>query len=170
MGSGHSVTVNGAASFAGKAVVVGTHATGPAGDYDGNGSVGPEDFALWRANFGNSASPSGSGADGNGSGSIDAGDYVTWRKSVGGSSTLSTLNFTANNVDLPLIVINADGQFTNGTGASLAIGNPSLTPDQVNAGGASGSTVKGSTGGLIINRDYTYNASQPRQTSRSTSR
>ena len=41
---------------------------------------------------------------------------------------MNTINFTANNVDVPLIVINADGQFTNGTGASLAIGNPTLTP------------------------------------------
>src|SRR5262249_19461613 len=40
VGSGHSVDVNGSAAFAGKGVVVGTHSTGPAGDYDGNGSVG----------------------------------------------------------------------------------------------------------------------------------
>ncbi|HEY2252664.1 MAG TPA: hypothetical protein VGH74_16435, partial [Planctomycetaceae bacterium] len=158
VGSGHSVNVNGAASFAGKGVVAGSHATGPAGDYDGNGSVGPEDFAIWRANFGNSASPSGSGADGNSNGAIDAADYVVWRKSLGGSPTLSTLNFTANNVDVPLIVLNADGQIQNGTGTSLSIGSPTATADQVHAGGAVGSTVKGMAGGLIVNRDWTYTA------------
>src|SRR6201995_2229381 len=98
-------------------------------------------------------------SDGNGNGVVDAADYVIWRNNVGAAgSAMNTINFTANNVDVPLIVINADGQFTNGTGTSLSIGSPSRTADQVNAGGASGSTVKGSTGGLTLNRDYTYNA------------
>jgi hypothetical protein len=155
---GHTATVDGASAFAAKGVVVGNHATSAAGDYDGNGSVGSEDYTVWKSNFGNSVT-AGSGADGNGNGVVDAADYTIWRDNLGNSAAaMNTLNFTANNVDLPLIVINADGQFTNGTGTSLAIGNPSLTADQVHAGGASGSTVKGSTGGLIINRDYTYNA------------
>jgi hypothetical protein len=56
------------------------------GDYDGNGSVGPEDYALWRANYG---STSNSNADGNLNGVVDAADYVVWRKAESASSSAS---------------------------------------------------------------------------------
>jgi hypothetical protein len=56
-----------------------------AGDYDGNGIVGPEDYTAWRANFGGTTSP-GAGADGNGDGVIDAADYVVWRNNLGAGS------------------------------------------------------------------------------------
>jgi hypothetical protein len=154
---GRTVTVD-ASAFAGKGVVVGNHATALAGDFDGNGSVGPEDYTRWKTDFGTIVGTAGSGADGNANGVVDAADYTVWRDHLGTSATVSTLNFTANNVDLPLIVINADGQIANGTGTSLSIGSPTPTADQVHAGGASGSTVKGTTGGLIINRDLTYTA------------
>jgi hypothetical protein len=49
------------------------------GDYDGDGSVGPQDHTLWKSTFGDSVLP-GEGADGNGDGIIDAADYVFWRK------------------------------------------------------------------------------------------
>jgi hypothetical protein len=51
----------------------------PPGDYDGNGTVGPEDHAEWVANFG-SSNPA---ADGNGNGIVDAADYVIWRANEG---------------------------------------------------------------------------------------
>lgn len=50
-----------------------------AGDYDGSGSVGPQDHAIWGANFGSNNFD----ADGNGNGIVDAADYVVWRNNVG---------------------------------------------------------------------------------------
>jgi hypothetical protein len=51
------------------------------GDYDGNGTIGPEDYNIWRANFGDTIA-AGTGADGNGNGVVDAADYVIWRKNT----------------------------------------------------------------------------------------
>jgi hypothetical protein len=53
----------------------------PPGDYNGNGSVGPEDYSTWRSTFGNSVS-AGTGADGNSNGIIDGADYVVWRNNL----------------------------------------------------------------------------------------
>ena len=52
------------------------------GDYDGNGEVGPEDYDVWRANFGDSSLLT---ADGNGDGVVNAADYTIWRDNVGAS-------------------------------------------------------------------------------------
>jgi hypothetical protein len=51
---------------------------GVLGDYDGNGSVGEEDFDYWRAIFGTTNSA----ADGNGNGIVDAADYTLWRDAL----------------------------------------------------------------------------------------
>jgi hypothetical protein len=48
------------------------------GDYDENGSVGNEDYELWKNSFGQSAAPGGE-ADGNRDGIINAADYTVWR-------------------------------------------------------------------------------------------
>ncbi|MCI0331659.1 MAG: S8 family serine peptidase [Planctomycetes bacterium] len=61
----------------------------PPGDYDGNGSVGPEDFNVWREDFATSVS-AGTGADGNGNGTVDAADYVVWRKFATGSGAAAS--------------------------------------------------------------------------------
>lgn len=47
------------------------------GDYDGGGSVGAEDYTLWKDSFG--ATSGDLRADGNQSTSIDAGDFTIWR-------------------------------------------------------------------------------------------
>ena len=52
------------------------------GDYNGNGTVGPEDYDLWKANFGSTTFPA---ADGNGDGIVNAGDYTVWRNHLGDS-------------------------------------------------------------------------------------
>jgi prepilin-type N-terminal cleavage/methylation domain-containing protein/prepilin-type processing-associated H-X9-DG protein len=49
------------------------------GDYDGNGSVGPEDYQYWVEHHRASVA-AGSGADGNGDGVVEGADYVMWRK------------------------------------------------------------------------------------------
>jgi hypothetical protein len=49
------------------------------GDYNGDGLVDPNDFAVWRSTFGSETDAS---ADGNGDGVVDTRDYVIWRKSV----------------------------------------------------------------------------------------
>lgn len=44
-------------------------------DYDRNGSVGPEDYEVWKTSFATSFAA----ADGNGDGVVDAADYTIWR-------------------------------------------------------------------------------------------
>jgi hypothetical protein len=60
------------------------------GDYSGNGTVGPEDYDIWVANFGSTTMLD---ADGNGNGIVDAADYTVWRdhlgQTLGGSSLAS---------------------------------------------------------------------------------
>ena len=53
---------------------------GLAGDYSGNGTVGPEDYDVWRTNFGSITLLA---ADGNGNGIVDAADYSLWRDHLG---------------------------------------------------------------------------------------
>jgi hypothetical protein len=67
----------------------------PTGDYDGNGTVGTEDYNLWRASFG-TMNPA---ADGNGSGIVDAADYVLWRENLGDTGgTVGMITGTFDNV------------------------------------------------------------------------
>ncbi len=58
----------------------------PAGDYDGNGVVDANDYAVWRANFGKQTIIHGSGSDGNYDGTIDMADYIIWRDSMTSSA------------------------------------------------------------------------------------
>lgn len=158
--SGHTVTIDQASPFVGKGIVVGTSASlGLVGDYDGSGIVDAGDYSQWKLTFGNSVGTVGSGADGNSDGIVNAADYTVWRDNKGSSAVgTSVLSFTDNNVNVPLIVLNSDGVISNDTGTSLSIGDPALSNDEVHAGGASGSTVNGTAGGLIVNRNWTYNA------------
>ncbi len=67
----------------------------PAGDYDGNGIVDANDYAVWRSNFGKQTIIHGSGADGNYDGVIDAADYLVWRNSLAGGAGAGALAGTA---------------------------------------------------------------------------
>ena len=65
----------------------------PAGDYNGDGVVDANDYAVWRANFGKQTIIHGSGADGNYDGIINNADYIIWRNSlaaVSGAGALAT--------------------------------------------------------------------------------
>jgi len=53
------------------------------GDYNGDGNVAANDYALWREAFGTGDA----WTDGNGNGSADAADYVMWRSRAVGQST-----------------------------------------------------------------------------------
>ncbi len=48
------------------------------GDFDGNGTVGSEDYDLWKNTLGQAATP-GDAADGSRNGVVDAADYTVWR-------------------------------------------------------------------------------------------
>jgi hypothetical protein len=72
-----------------------------AGDYNANGSVGAEDYQLWRSSFGASNTPA---ADGSGNNTIDAADYVLWRKNMGSGSSAGVgqaASFTVENIPEP---------------------------------------------------------------------
>jgi hypothetical protein len=53
------------------------------GDYSGDGTVGPEDYSVWKSNFGSTTQLA---ADGNGNGVVDAADYTIWRDNLGAGS------------------------------------------------------------------------------------
>ncbi|HVT27503.1 MAG TPA: hypothetical protein VHE81_05735 [Lacipirellulaceae bacterium] len=73
-----------------------------AGDYDGNNTIGSQDYAKWQANFGKFVAQ-GNNADGNSNGVIDAADYVLWRKAVSAPGSGSALNGSA--VPEPMSVV-----------------------------------------------------------------
>jgi hypothetical protein len=47
-----------------------------AGDFNGDGHVGPDDYVVWKSTFGSIAMLA---ADGNGDGVVNAADYTVWR-------------------------------------------------------------------------------------------
>jgi cytochrome c peroxidase len=57
------------------------------GDYDGDGLVNDDDYAVWAAEYGSTTSLETSSllADGNGDGAVDTADYTVWRDNYGAS-------------------------------------------------------------------------------------
>ena len=79
------------------------------GDYDGNGTVGQEDYDLWRSTFGTASGVP--AADGNNNGVVDASDYDVWRKHLGQSSSITG----SISGDLTLNVLDPAGAWSNFT-------------------------------------------------------
>jgi hypothetical protein len=73
------------------------------GDYDYNGTVEQQDYAVWRANYGKSV-PQGSGADGNADGVVNSSDYVFWRKRLGSAGAAAAAIVTDWHVSEPVAV------------------------------------------------------------------
>jgi hypothetical protein len=78
-----------------------------AGDYNGNGSVGSEDYTLWQDQRGDFVTPF-SGTDGNGNGIVDAADYQVWKNNFGATpGTTSVLGQTSLGTISPRTVVQA---------------------------------------------------------------
>ena len=71
-------------------------------DYDIDGDVDNNDYAVWRANSGSNLLLA---ADGNKNAVVDAGDYVLWRKAVSAGSaagaSVASLSAAATTNDSP---------------------------------------------------------------------
>ena len=84
--------ITGAAdALGGFAVGVPTSPT-DAGDFNGDGLIGPEDYEQWKLDFGMTVDPPGSGSDGNGDGRVDAADYTMWRDALAATTTALSPN------------------------------------------------------------------------------
>jgi hypothetical protein len=72
---------------------------GAPGDYDGGGTVGPEDYTVWKQKFGTTDAA----ADGNGDGTVDLADYIVWNKNQGAMGSVGDITgtFDALTHDLP---------------------------------------------------------------------
>jgi hypothetical protein len=79
-------TKESSASF-GKPTLVLTYVAPKHGDYNGNGTVGPEDYTDWRSKFGMTGAFT---ADGNGNNVVDAADYVVWRNNLSPAASSAT--------------------------------------------------------------------------------
>jgi len=98
-------------SLPGIAIKVGQTSSGPIpGDYNNNGSVGPEDYTVWKSTFNNNVTV-GTGADGNSNGKVDAADYTVWRDNldVAGSGSLSASVPEPSTVTLGVLALGATG-------------------------------------------------------------
>ncbi|MCO6042571.1 hypothetical protein NG895_01495 [Aeoliella sp. ICT_H6.2] len=70
------------------------------GDYDENGTVNAEDYALWLEQFGSSVLL-GSGADGNQDGIVDLADYTLWRNHLGATLAVQSAEVPVTPVEVP---------------------------------------------------------------------
>jgi hypothetical protein len=111
--------------------IINIAAVSPGGDYDGNGTVGNEDYDLWRANFGTANAAT----DGNGDGVVDSADYVVWRDNAG--DTGGTVGMISGTFD-SLVVTDALGSMT---GLAFQVNySPTRVQLEVVAAGASSTT------------------------------
>lgn len=80
-GNGYASDLTGIAGF-----IAG--ASGPSGDYDGDGDVDKDDLAVWKTQFGVASIPPSPNADGDGNGVIDGRDFLLWQRTFGQTPAL----------------------------------------------------------------------------------
>jgi hypothetical protein len=95
-----------------------------AGDYDDNGAVQNQDYAMWKGKFGKSSLP-GSGADGNANRSVDAADYVVWRKNAAAQAASATSSALLSEAVVPAALV------TNENTRSLVSAETTLSSTQL---------------------------------------
>jgi hypothetical protein len=98
-------------TVAGVSIMAGQTSVGPIlGDYNNNGSVGPEDYIVWKNTFGNAVA-AGTGADGNSNGEVEIGDYTVWRNHLGepGGGSLAGAVPEPSTVTLGVLALGAAG-------------------------------------------------------------
>ena len=80
------------------------------GDYNHNGTVGTEDYTVWKSTFGQTVI-AGTGVDGNNNAKIDAADFTVWRdhKNAAGSGSLSGAVPEPSTVTLGVLALGAAG-------------------------------------------------------------
>jgi hypothetical protein len=94
----------------GVSIKAGQTASAIPGDYNSNGSVGPEDYTVWKNTFNNNVT-AGTGADGNSNGKVDAADYAFWRDrtSSAGSGAIAAAVPEPTSVTLGVLALGAVG-------------------------------------------------------------
>lgn len=112
------------------------------GDYNHNGVVEPNDYSVWRANYGSLVAPH---ADGNGNGVVDTADYTVWRDNLG--LTLGSLEVSGSESQTKVQVAETQtlALQTSAFGAShakvyplpLVVSRPTITTTARDAGFAS---------------------------------
>ena len=95
------------------------------GDFSGNGVVGPEDYAVWKANFGMAVAP-GTLGDGNGDGVVDAADFTVWRDNLGAGAGSGS----AGNTDQDVSKANF-GAILGGGEPTQSTSSNQTTPDKI---------------------------------------
>jgi hypothetical protein len=84
-----------------------------AGDFNHDGNVDAEDYAVWAASFG---SEGGLPADGNGDGIVDAADYLVWRDAIAAGPARAAVEALILPEPSPLSIVTAFGALSLAAG------------------------------------------------------
>ncbi|MGI9456791.1 MAG: dockerin type I domain-containing protein, partial [Aeoliella sp.] len=74
------------------------------GDFNGDGTVDEDDYAVWKSQYDDSVTPT-HGADANGDGVVDADDFTAWRDTLGASGIATSANLELTLVPEPSSIL-----------------------------------------------------------------